>query len=123
MFRRADSATVAVAGEERLGKMTGLLHDLRYGLRILVRSPAYTAVAVLSLALGIGANTAVFSVVHSVLMKPLPYDDPDRLVQLLGKLPIPGRDWKGRRVGRQLRRIGGRRTESLRTSRSTRTAP
>jgi putative ABC transport system permease protein len=83
--------------------MQTLMQDLRYGARMLLKHPGVSIVAIITLALGIGANTAIFSVVNAVLLRPLTYKDPDRLVSLWENVPNHGRwraspanfhDWK-----------------------------
>src|SRR5215217_1680410 len=70
--------------------MSSLFNDLRFGLRMMVRNPVFTAIAIITLALGIGANTAIFSVVDAVLLRPLPYPDADRLVFLWSTMNAHG---------------------------------
>src|SRR5215510_9750641 len=67
--------------------MRTIFKDIRYGIRSLARHPSFTAVGLITLALGIGANTAIFSVVNAVLLRPLPYDDPERIVWLWDTQP------------------------------------
>src|SRR5215510_4425865 len=71
--------------------MTTFWQDVQYGVRMLVKRPAFTIVAALSLALGIGANTVVFSLINTTLLRPLPFDDPGALV-VIWTVPVQNKD-------------------------------
>ncbi len=70
--------------------MTTFLHDIRYGFRMLLKHKGFTAVAIIALALGVGANTAIFSLVNGVLLRPLPFPDAERIIYIEGKNPAAG---------------------------------
>ncbi len=91
---RGDSTSWIDARSGRGGtmRMTGLWNDVRFVGRGLLRAPGFTLIVIGTLALAIGANTAIFSVVDGVLLRPLPHPDADRLVTVtIGRIPSPGR--------------------------------
>jgi hypothetical protein len=89
-FGGVERARANTRDQFRAGSIEDSLRDLRYGARALLRAPGFTIVATLTLALGIGATTAMFSVVHGVLLRPLPYPQQDRLVELVHEAPGVG---------------------------------
>src|SRR6187455_1617920 len=91
----------SAAGSRRASGTSPMLQDLRFGLRMLVKSPGFTAIAVLSVALGIGANTAIFSLINAALLRPIPVRDSDRLAAVFmtdqrnpGNLPLSHLNYK-----------------------------
>ena len=70
--------------------MNGAIRDLRFSVRLLAKNPGFSLIAICTLALGIGANTAIFSVVNAVLLRPLPYPEPERIMRVFASAPERG---------------------------------
>jgi putative ABC transport system permease protein len=118
--RQVTPEPVAPGTNRRTNMIADLWQDLRFGARILLKQPGFTLIAVLTLALGIGANTAIFSIVNAVLLMPLPYDEPDQLVWISeytanygeGSISYPNfADWRAQ--NRVFEKIGVYRSEDF----------
>ena len=92
-FGGLDRAKERTRDEFRAASIEDFFRDIRYGGRALLRAPGFTIVATLTLALGIGATTAMFSVVNGILLRPLPYPEQDRLIELVHRLGRGARCW------------------------------